>query len=151
MWLDVWVHLWLYAWKCDWDCVWKCLSKCDKLSAGVVHKKAEVNQFQNMQVTHQFPLTQWVPRKEVESEIACCMLLCIRYSVFFKRMLCILYFSQIDLVQDLSLSGGIFGIQRGLFGSLPFNSFSPVPNDKLDFAVLQFKSLTVQLFDSLAV
>ena len=103
-----------------------------------MHKKPEVNQFQNMQVTHQFPLTQWVPRKEVESEIACCMLLCIRYSVFFKRMQIALYsvfFSaQIDLVQDLSLSGGIFGIQRGLFGSLPFNSFSPVPNDKLDFA-----------------
>ena len=31
------------------------LSNWDELSAGVVPKKREVNRFQNMQVTHQFP------------------------------------------------------------------------------------------------
>ena len=105
----------------------KWFSKCDVLSAGVVCKKHEVNQFQNMQVTHQFPSTPWVTWKI--SRVRDCRLQVALYSVSF-------YPIQIDLVhhvQDLSLSVGIFGIWRRLFGTC-FNSFSPVPNDKLDFA-----------------
>ena len=79
----------------------KCISKCDVLSAGVVCKKHEVNQFQNMQVTHQFPSTPWVTWKI--SRVRDCRLQVALYSVSF-------YPIQIDLVQDLSLSVGIFGI-----------------------------------------
>lgn len=74
-------------------CVWmpmhhvrKCISKCDVLSAGVVCKKHEVNQFQNMQVTHQFPSTPWVPGKELESDFADCRTLCILH-IFIQSKL----------------------------------------------------------------
>ena len=56
-----------------------------------------------------------------------------RFQIASRFVFCIFYPIQIDLVQDSSLSVGIFGIWRRLFGTC-FNSFSPVPNDKLDFA-----------------
>ena len=56
-----------------------------------------------------------------------------RLQIAARFVFCIFYPIQIDLVQDSSLSVGIFGIWRRLFGTC-FNSFSPVPNDKLDFA-----------------